>query len=82
VLTVCCWKWKGPANYRSQFAAEHVNVLARMVARHYAKPHRFVCITDDAEGIDPEIGIVPLWDDFASIPSPHGTRATRAATAG
>lgn len=72
MLTVCCWKWKGPAAYRSQFSAEHVNVLARMVARHYARPHRFVCITDDAEGIDPAIGIVPLWSDFADIPSPHG----------
>lgn len=72
MLTVACWKWKGPAAYRSQFTAEHVNVLARMVARHYARPHRFVCITDDAEGIDPQVGIVPLWDEFAAILSPHG----------
>lgn len=72
MLTVACWKWKGPASYRSQFAAEHVNVLARMVARHYARPHRFVCITDDAEGVDPAIGIVPLWNEFAELRSPHG----------
>lgn len=72
MLTVCCWKWKPPAGYRSQFNAGHVNILARMVARHYAKPHRFVCITDDAEGIDSQIDVVPLWDEFADIPSPHG----------
>jgi hypothetical protein len=72
VLTVCCWKWKGPASYRSQFSAEHVNVLRRMVARHYKAPHRFVCITDDAEGLDEQVEVVELWDDFADIPSPHG----------
>lgn len=72
MLTVVCWKWKGPASYRSQFTGEHVNVLARMVARHYDRPHRFVCITDDAEGIDPAVGIVPLWDEFGALPSPHG----------
>lgn len=72
MLTIACWKWKGPATYRSQFSAEHVNVLARMVARHYARPHRFVCITDDAAGIDAGVGIVPLWEEFGDIPSPHG----------
>lgn len=72
MLTVCCWKWKPPATYRSQFGAGHVNILRNMVARHYKKPHEFVCVTDDPEGIDPDIRIVPLWDEFAEIPSPHG----------
>lgn len=71
-LTIACWKWRAPPGYRSQFTAEHVNILARMVARNYSRPHRFVCITDDADGIDPDIGIVPLWEEFGDIPSPHG----------
>lgn len=71
-LTVVCWKWTARPGYRSQFTAEHVNVFARMVARHYQKPHRVVCITDDAEGIDEHIGIIPLWNDYADLPSPHG----------
>jgi hypothetical protein len=72
VISVVCFKWRAPKGYRSQFTAEHVNILARMVRRHYRRPHRFICVTDDAAGIDEAIGIVPLWSDFAEVPSPHG----------
>jgi hypothetical protein len=71
-LTFVCWKWRAPAGYRSTFTAAHVNTLARMIRRNYAKPHRVICVTDSAEGIDRAIGIVPLWDDLAHLPSPHG----------
>lgn len=72
-LTVVCWKWKPAHGYRSSFTAEHVHVLQRMVARHYSLPHRFVCVTDDADGIDrSSVDVVPLWDTFADVPSPHG----------
>jgi hypothetical protein len=43
-----------------------------MVARHYQHPHRVVCVTDDPVGIDPTIGIVPLWNDHANVGNPHG----------
>lgn len=72
MLTVVTWLWKPPARYRSQFAATHVNVLARMVARHYADPHEFVCVTDIPAGLDAGIRVVPARNDFAGIPSPHG----------
>lgn len=72
MLTVVCWKWRPHKGYRSTFAPDTVNVLRRMVARHYPQPHRFVCVTDDADGIDPDIEIVPLWNDFADIPNPFG----------
>ncbi len=49
-----------------------MRVLRNMVRRHYAKPHRFVCVTDDPAGIDPDVEIVPLWNDHANVPSPHG----------
>jgi hypothetical protein len=66
MLTVVCWKWRAAPQYRSQFAAEHVNVLARMVARHLHMPHRFICITDDPTGVACET--LPLW----GIPQVHG----------
>ena len=72
MLNICCFKWTPPAGYRSTFGPETVNVLQRMVARHYAAPHQFTCITDDPRGLDPEVHVVPLWSDFATIPSPHG----------
>lgn len=72
MLSVVCWKWKPHDGYRSTFGPETVNVLRAMVARHYPHPHRFLCVTDDAEGIDPEVEIVPLWNDFAHLHNPHG----------
>lgn len=72
--TVICWKWAPPTGYRSTFTADAVNVLRSMVARHYPVPHRFVCVTDEADGIDPRVEVVPAWNDFADVPSPHGGR--------
>lgn len=70
-LTFVAWKWTAPAGYRSKFEGEHVNILRNMIARNYRAPHEVVCITDDARGIDSDIRIIPLWDEFCDIPSPH-----------
>lgn len=72
MLSIVCWKWQPKPGYRSTFGPEAVNVLRRMVARHYPDPHRFICATDDPVGIDPDVEIVPLWNDYANVPSPHG----------
>lgn len=74
MLEVCTFKWKPPHGYRSKFTADHVNTLAKMVARHYAGPHRFNCITDDPKGIDESIRIIPLWADHGQLPSAYGAR--------
>lgn len=72
-LTVVTWKWKAPYRYRSTFLGVHVNVLASMVRRHYAKPHRFICVTDDPEGIDTDqVEVLPLWSEHRDLISPHG----------
>lgn len=73
-LSVVCWKWAPAAGYRSSFGAEAVNVLRRMVARHYARPHRFCCVTNDAAGLDPQVVVIPDREDFKDVPSPHGGR--------
>lgn len=54
--TVICMKW-GKA-----YAPDYVNVLASAVRRHLAEDHRFVCFTDDAEGIDPQVECLPIPD--------------------
>ncbi len=72
MLEVVCFKWKPAPGYRSNYGPDQVNILRNMVARHYQDPHRFSCVTDDPTGIDSDIRIVPLWNDFADIPSPHG----------
>lgn len=76
-LTVACWKWKPQPGYRSTFNATHVNTLRAMVARHYPHPHDFVCITDDGAGIDGDIRVVPLWDDFSDLRGPNGVNCYR-----
>lgn len=70
--TVVCWKWAPKPGYRSTFGPDTVNVLRSMVRRHYPHPHRFVCVTDDPGGIDRGIEIIPAWNDYADVPSPHG----------
>lgn len=72
MLSVVCWKWKPLPGYRSEFTYEHVNCLHRMVRRNLLVPHRFICITDSREGLDPSIDVVELWNDFADLPNPHG----------
>ena len=70
-LTFVTYKWKAMPGYRSKFTAEHVNILARMIGRNYKAPHEVVCVTDEPDGIDSSIRVVPLWDEFKDIPSPH-----------
>jgi hypothetical protein len=72
MLSVVTFKWRPPPGYRSQFRSEHVNVLRSMVARHYPEPHRFICITDDANGLAPGIETVKLWTDHSGLPNPRG----------
>src|SRR5688572_10188747 len=43
-----------------------------MVARHLPIPHRFVCITDDPEGLDPRIEAFPMpAQRFETLVNPH-----------
>lgn len=70
-LTFVTWRWTPPKNYRSTFAPETVYALRDMIIRNYAKPHRFVCVTDQPEAL-PGIETIRLWDDCSTIPSPIG----------
>ncbi len=42
------------------YGPNYVNHLRRAVARHLTRPHRFVCFTDDATGLDPEVVVFPI----------------------
>ncbi len=70
-ITFVCFKWKAAPGYRSTFGPDAVLALQRMVATHYATPHRFVCVTDDADGLQ-GVETIPLWPDHASVRSPAG----------
>jgi hypothetical protein len=72
VIRIVCWKWVPPREYRTKFEAEHVNTFKRMIERNTPVPHEVVCITDDWRNLDSGIRVVPLWPDYAEVPSPHG----------
>lgn len=75
MLDFVAFKWKPNPGYRSKFTGEHVNTLAAMLRRHYQKPHRFSCITDDPTGIDTKrVRVIPLWRDHATLQSAYGRR--------
>jgi hypothetical protein len=85
-FAVTCWKWKPaqPSGPRF-FDSKHVNVLRAMVARHLPIPHRFVCVTDDTDGLDSRIEAVPMppqtFDslvDVQSLLSPHHHKYNKA----
>lgn len=71
IPTVVCFKWEPRPGYRSKYGPEQVLTLQRMIARHYSKPFDFVCCTDDARGLE-RIHTIPLWNDWADLPNPHG----------
>lgn len=52
------------------YGAEDVNRLYRQVRRHLARPHRFICFTDDSAGIDPGVEALPLPE--LGLPPGHG----------
>lgn len=72
--SVVLWKWKPMPGYRSTYPPSTVNTVASMVRRHYPRRLRLICVTDDPDGIDQSVEIVPAWNDFAQVPSPHGRK--------
>lgn len=55
-VNVICMKWG------SMYGPEYVNHLREGVARHLARPHRFVCFTDDGRGLRGDVELMPLPD--------------------
>ncbi len=52
--TIICMKWG------TRYGPEYVNRLASMVRRNVSRPTRFLCFTDNIEGISPDIETAPL----------------------
>lgn len=71
-MNFVCFKWTPAPGYRSKFGPDTVNTAWSMIARNYDGPARLFCVTDDPHGISAEVTVVPLWDTFAHMKSPHG----------
>ncbi|RWR06642.1 hypothetical protein [Paenirhodobacter populi] len=55
------------------YGPDYVNNLARGVRENLARPHRFICFTDDAAGLDEGVEALPLPD----LGLPPGHRDSR-----
>ncbi|MFN3494899.1 MAG: glycosyltransferase, partial [Hydrogenophaga sp.] len=53
-VNVLCIKWG------KKYGPEYVNKLHNMVRRNLKRPFRFVCLTDDTHGIDPQSEVQPI----------------------
>lgn len=51
---IICMKWG------TKYGPEYVNNLYSMVARNLTLPFRFVCFTDNGEGVREEVEVMPL----------------------
>ncbi len=51
---VLCIKWG------TKYGSEYVNRLYQGVCKNLSQPFRFVCLTDDGQGIDPNVDVLPL----------------------
>lgn len=71
MITFVTFRWSTPG-YRSQFKPEHVATLRDMIRRHYAGPHRFLCVDESPQELDADIESAPLWDTYRNLPPPQG----------
>lgn len=69
MLAVVCYFWRRPGG---PYAPAHVDALARNVARHYRRPHRFLVCTNDPGPFAPGVEVVPDREAFADLRSPEG----------
>jgi len=53
-IHIVCLKWG------TKYPAEYVNRLYRMTNKHLSLPFTFHCLTENTDGIDPNINILPL----------------------
>ena len=53
-VNVICMKWG------KLYGPEYVNFLREGVARHLQRPFRFVCFTDDTQGLHADVEVLPL----------------------
>lgn len=72
--TIVTFKWKPLAGYPLRFTSEDVNKLYERMKRHYPAIERFVCLTDDARGLDKRIEAFTLGDLYANLRNPSWRR--------
>lgn len=68
-ISVVTWKWDNGIHPKKgiKFTADHINRFFKMLKRNTTVPFRPFCITDNWDGIDEDINVIPLWDDYRDM---------------
>jgi len=68
-------KWILCLKHGTKYSAEYVNKLYNMTTRHSSVPFKFACITENADGLDPNITVIPIpkYSVFSSELPINGT---------
>ena len=70
MIRVVSWLWKDESyryNDYFRYGPDHVNRLYRMVGRNLSLDHEFCCVTDDPQGLDSGIRVIPIWSDLSEM---------------
>lgn len=57
-------KWIVCLKHGTKYSSEYVNKLYNMTKRHSTMPFNFACITENSQGLDSNIHIIPLPKDI------------------
>lgn len=74
MVSIICWKW-GNRNHPKKgirFTSDHVNILQAMIYRNTSVPHRFICITDNTEGLHKRIETLDIDFHFPNFKNLQG----------
>jgi len=71
---VLCMKWG------TKYGPDYANRLYAMVRRHLSGDFNFVCLTDDAQGIRPEVQCLPIPQLDVDVPAGEPDRAWKKLT--
>lgn len=74
IPSIVVYKWRPMSGYPLRFTSEDVNRLYARMKKHYPEMQRFICITDDAKGLDNDIEAVPIAATFAHLRNPSWRR--------
>lgn len=69
MISIICWKWGNKIQKKKKiiYSSDHVNILFNMVQRNTKnlnEEYEFVCITDNPQGINKDIRIIPLKSEL------------------
>lgn len=74
IPAIVTFKWRPPTGYPLKFTSADVNLLYARMKRYYPEMERFICITDDARGLDTHIESRELGTLFSHLQNPSWRR--------